>query len=305
MDFFQQSSNFVAGVDFAFYFIFGIGVFFLIGITIVMLFFVRKYRKSKHPHATQIKEKTWVELTWVIIPTILVMFMFYYGYTAFSPQLNAPKDAMVVKTYGKMWQWSFEYPNGKESAELYLPKNKPVKLELISQDVIHGFAIPAFRIKEDVVPGKANSVWFIPQEVGDFQIFCSYYCGLNHSYMGSKVVVENQADFDKWIADYVPKKKEPEGLVIIKKNACTGCHSIDGAKGIAPTFKGLFGSTRTVTIGGADKDVVADELYIRRSVFDPPAEVVKGFPNGVMKSYRGIVKNSELKLITEYLKTLK
>ena len=123
--------------------------------------------------------------------------------------------------------------------------------------------------------------------------------------MGSKVVVEDQADFDKWYADYVPKKKEPEGLVVIKKNGCTGCHSIDGAKGIAPTFKGLFGSTRTLNVGGADKDVVADELYIRRSVFDPSAEVVKGFPNGVMKSYRGVVKNSEIKLITEYLKTLK
>jgi cytochrome c oxidase subunit II len=304
MDFFQQSSNFVAGVDFAFYFILGISIFFLIGITIVMLFFVRKYRKSKYPKATQIKEKTWLELTWMIIPTILVLFMFYYGYIAYSPQLNAPKDAMVVKTYGKMWRWSFEYPNGKESTELYLPKNKPVKLELTSLDVIHGFSIPAFRIKEDVVPGKNNTIWFIPQELGDYQIFCSYYCGMNHSYMGSKVVVETQSDFDKWLTDYTPKKKEAEGLVLIKKNACTGCHSIDGAKGIGPTFKGLFGSTRTITVGGADKDVVADELYIRRSVFDPAAEVVKGFPNGVMKSYRGVVKNSDIKIITEYLKTL-
>ncbi len=305
MDFFQQSSNFVAGVDFAFYFIFGIGVFFLIGITAVMLIFVRKYRKSKHPVAEQFKEKTWVELTWIIIPLILVMFMFYYGYSAYSPQRNAPKDAMVVKTYGKMWSWSFEYPNGKESTELYLPKDKPVKLDLISLDVIHGFSIPSFRIKEDVVPGKENTIWFIPQQLGDFLIYCSYYCGLNHSFMGSKVVVKSQADFDKWLADYTPKKKEHEGLVLIKKNGCTGCHSIDGAKGVAPTFKGLFGSKRSVLANGAENDVTADELYIRRSILDPPAEVVKGFSNGVMKSYRGVVKNSDIKTITEYLKTIK
>jgi cytochrome c oxidase subunit II len=305
MDFFQQSSNFVAGVDFAFYFIFGISIFFLIAITAVMLFFVRNYRRSKNPKATQIKEKLWLELTWFFVPLVLVIFMFYYGYVAYSPGSKAPKDAMVVKTIGKMWQWSFEYPNGKESRELYLPKNKAVKLELTSLDVIHGFSIPAFRIKEDAVPGKKNSIWFVPQELGDFEIFCSYYCGLNHSYMGSKVVVENQQDFDKWYANYTPKKAEPEGLVLIKNNACTGCHSIDGAKGVAPTFKGLFGSKRLVTAGGADKEMVADELYIRRSILDPGSEVVKGYTNGVMKSYRGVVKNADIKKITEYLKTIK
>jgi len=305
MDFFQQSSNFVAGVDFAFYFIFGIGIFFLIGITIVMLFFVRKYRKSKHPVAEQFKEKTWVELTWIIIPLILVIFMFYFGYSAYSPQRNAPKDAMVVKTYGKMWQWSFEYPNGKESTELYLPKNKPVKLLLISLDVIHGFSIPAFRIKEDVVPGKDNTIWFIPQQLGDFQIFCSYYCGLNHSFMGSKVVVQNKTDFDKWYANYTPKKAEPEGLAILKNKGCTGCHTIDGGKNVGPTFKGLFGTNVNVTIGGNDQQAVADELYIRRAILDPANKTVKGFNGGIMKSYRGLVKNDEIKKITDYLKTLK
>jgi cytochrome c oxidase subunit II len=305
MDFFQQSSNFVAGVDFAFYFIFGISVFFLITITAVMLVFVRNYRRSKHPKAFQIKEKLWLELTWFFVPLVLVVFMFYFGYVAYSPGSNAPKDAMVVKTYGKMWKWSFEYPNGKESTELYLPKNKPVKLELISLDVIHGFSIPAFRIKEDAVPGKNNTLWFVPQELGDFEIFCSYYCGMNHSYMGSKVIVETQADFDKWYANYTPKKKEPEGLVLIRMKGCTGCHTIDGAKAIGPTFKGLYNSKVSVIIGGADQEVVADELFIRRAILDPANKVVKGFNGGVMKSYRGVVKNDEIKKITEYLKTLK
>ena len=305
MDFFQQSSNFVKGVDFAFYFIFGIGVFFLIGITMVMLFFVRKYRRSKHPKAEQVQEKMWVELTWFFVPLVLVVFMFYFGYVAYSPMRNAPKDAMVVKTYGKMWAWNFEYANGKESSELYVPINKPVKLELISLDVIHGFSVPAFRIKEDVVPGKKNTIWFTPQELGDFEIFCSAYCGLNHSLMGSKVKVIRQADFDKWYAVVPVKIAEPEGLVIIKRNGCTGCHSVDGGKSVAPTFKGLYGSKRIVTVGGADKEVTADELYLRRAIFEPSSEVVKGFPSGVMKSYKGLVKNDEIRKITEYLKSIK
>ena len=305
MDFFQQSSNFVAGVDFAFYFIFGIGLFFLIAITVVMLYFVRKYRRSKHPKSEQVKERLWVELAWFFIPMILVMFMFYYGYVAYSPMREAPKDAMVVKTFGKMWVWNFEYPNGKESPELYVPVNKPVKLDLISLDVIHGFAVPAFRIKQDVVPGKQNMIWFTPQELGDYEIFCTAYCGLNHALMGSKVKVVSQADFDKWYAVVPVKKVEPEGLVIIKNNGCTGCHSVDGSNGIGPTFKGLFGDKKMITAGGADKEVIADELYIRRSIFDPSAEVVKGFPNGVMKSYRGVIKIDDIRKIIEYLKTIK
>lgn len=304
MDFFQQSSNFVAGVDLAFYIIFGIGLFFLISITIVMLFFVRRYRRSIHPNAIQVKEKMWVELTWFFIPLIIVMLMFYFGYMAYSPMREAPKDAMVIKTTGKMWSWTFEYPNGKESSELFVPVKKPIKLNLVSLDVIHGFSVPAFRIKQDVVPGKDNMIWFNPLELGDYEIYCSYYCGVEHSYMGSKVKVVSQAEFDKWIADYTPKKAEPEGFLLLKNNGCTGCHSVDGAKGIAPTFKGFFGAKKMVTAGGADKEIVVDELYIRRAVFDPASEVVKGYPSGVMKSYRGVVKNSDLKKMIEYIKTL-
>lgn len=305
MDFFQQNSNFVAGVDFAFYLIFGIGIFFLIAITIVMLFFVKKYSRKKHPKPIQFKEKAWVEITWFVVPLILVMLMFYYGYVAYSPMRTAPADAMIVKTYGKMWEWTFEYPNGKEAKELFLPVNKPVKLDLISLDVIHGFSVPAFRIKQDLVPGKQNMVWFVPQELGDFEIYCSYYCGLQHSFMGSKVKVIPQQEFEKWLADFVKKEADPEGFVILKKNGCNGCHTIDGGNSIGPTFKNLYGAKKTVIAGGTEKDVVVDELYIRRSIYDPGSEVVKGYSTGIMKSYKGIVKNDELKKITEYFKTLK
>jgi cytochrome c oxidase subunit 2 len=302
---YPEVSNFVEGVDKAFLIIFGISIFFLIGITTVMLIFVRKYRRAVHPKATQIHEYVWVELSWIIIPTILVLLMFYYGYEAYSPMENPPKDAMVVKTYGKMWEWSFEYSNGKTSKELVVPINKAVRLNLISLDVIHGFFVPAFRIKEDVVPGKTNFVWFIPKDYGDYEILCSAYCGLKHSFMESKVVVVSEARFKTWLDSLPEKKVEPEGLTLIKNNACTGCHSLDGAKNVGPTFLKLFDSKVIITDDDQDKEITADEIYLRRSIIEPNAEIVKGYQSGIMKSYHGIIKNDDIKKIIEYIKTLK
>ncbi len=261
---YPEVSNFVGGVDRVFLIIFGIGIFFLIGITLTMLIFVRKYRRSHHPSAVQVRERTWVEMMWIIIPTLLVLLMFYYGYDAYSPMENPPGDAMVVKTYGKMWEWSFEYSNGKTSGDLVLPINKAVKLDLISQDVIHGFFIPSFRVKEDVVPGKNNFVWFIPKTYGEYEILCTAYCGLKHSFMQSKVVVVSQQRFKTWLDSLPEKKVEPEGLTLIKNNACTGCHSLDGTKGIAPTLYKLFDSKVIVVKDDEEKEITADEMYIRR-----------------------------------------
>jgi len=305
MNNYQETSSFIQGVDWAFIFIIGVGVFFLVGITIVMLFFMLKYRRSKHPIAYQVKEKLWVELTWIIIPLILVMFMFYFGYVAYKPLLNAPANAMHVKTIGKMWEWSFEYDNGKIAKELVIPINKPVKLDLISLDVIHGFFVPAFRIKEDVVPGKINYTWFTPTEFGEFEIMCSAYCGLKHSFMLSKVVVVTDYAFAKWLAGLPITKVESKGLALIKQNACTGCHSLDGTKGVGPSFKGLYGKSETVITNGSEAHVVVDEIYLRRSILKPDDDVVKGFQSGVMHSYRGTINNSEIKLIIEYFKEIK
>src|SRR5512133_3678956 len=148
----QYATNLGEGVDFAFYLIIGISVFLLIGITGTMVWFVVRYRRSKHPNAVQIHEHPWLEITWLVVPTILAMVMFYYGYIAFTPQRDAPKDAMIVKVIAKMWTWEFEYPGNKISNELTVPLNKSVKLEMTSLDVIHSLFIPAFRIKEDVLP---------------------------------------------------------------------------------------------------------------------------------------------------------
>jgi cytochrome c oxidase subunit II len=301
----NPASNFTEGVDLAFKVIIGISLFFLVGITTTMIYFVIRYRRSKHPVAVQIKDNNILEITWTVIPILLVLLMFYYGYVAFSPQRSAPKDAMPVTVIGKMWVWSFVYEGGKESPLLVVPLNKPVKLNLTSLDVIHSLYIPAFRIKEDVVPGKANFMWFIAEREGEYEILCSAYCGLRHSYMESKVRVVPEPEFRKWLSELPSNANEPEGLTIIKKNACTGCHSLDGSKLVSTSFKGLYGKMETVITDGTERQVKVDDEYIRTSIYIPEKDVVKGYPKGVMKSYKDLIKEDEVKKIIDYLKTIK
>ena len=301
----QEATNLGQGVDLAFYVIFGISILFLIGITVTMIWFVVKYRRSKHPRAVQIREHPWLEITWLVIPTALVMVMFYYGYIAFAPMHEAPKDAMVVHVVGKMWVWEFDYPDGKTATELVLPINKPVKLNMTSLDVIHSLFIPAFRVKEDVVPGDTTSIWFIPERPGTYEILCAEYCGLRHSYMEAKAKIVPQAEYDAWLAALPAKAEgEPEGLTIIKKNACAGCHSLDGSKVVGPTFKGLFGKSETVIEGGKEVQITADSLYIVKSILEPDVQVVKGYNKGLMRSYKGVIPDEDIAKVVHYLRTM-
>jgi cytochrome c oxidase subunit 2 len=299
------ASNFVEGVDLAFKIIFGISLFFLVGITTVMLYFVYRYDRKRHPKAVQIKDNNILEITWITIPLILVILMFYYGYVAFSPMRNVPKDAIPITVIGKMWSWTFEYEGGKQSADLVIPINKAIKLNLHSDDVIHALYIPAFRVKEDVVPGKKNYMWFIAQQPGTYDILCTVYCGLRHSYMEAKARVVSEAEYLAWLKALPEKSSEPEGLLILKKNACTGCHSIDGSKIVSTSFKGLYGKTEKVVTDGKERTITVDDDYIKSSVFDPDKDLVVGFQKGIMKTYKGIVTEDEMAKVTDYLKTIR
>jgi len=299
------ASNFVEGVDLAFKVVFGISMFFLVGITTAMLYFVFHYSRKKHPVAEQIKDNNLLEITWITIPVLLVMLMFYYGYVAFSPMRDPPKDAIPITVIGKMWVWSFEYPGGKQSPVLVVPINKAVRLNLRSEDVIHSLYIPAFRIKEDVVPGKNNYMWFIAQQTGEYDVLCTVYCGLRHSYMETKTKVVSEAEYAAWLKALPEKSVDPEGLVILKKNACTGCHSIDGTKIVSTSFKGLYGKTEKVLTNGTERNVTADDAYLRSSVYEPDKDIVVGYQKGLMKSYKGLVTEQEMNLIIEYLKSIK
>lgn len=301
---FSGASNFVEGVDKSFMVIFGVAFFFLFGITAVMIMFVVKYHKSKNPKATQIHGSNTLEIIWTVVPLILVMVMFYYGYKGYAIMREVPDDAMQVKVISYMWDWDFEYENGKVAKDLYVPLNKAVKLNMVSLDVIHSLYIPAFRVKEDVVPGTENYMWFIPQMEGTFDVLCAEYCGLRHSYMDAKVYVLPEDKFASWLADYDPEKDKPDkGLEIIKRNACVGCHSLDGKRLVGTSFKGLFGADKIVIEDGKEAKVKVDDAYIKHSILHPNDQVVKGFPPNLMQSYENIVSDEDIDEIIKYLKT--
>ena len=303
---FSNASNFVQGVDSAFFIITAISVFFLVTLTATMIYFVLKYNRKKGKPAVQVKDNSWLEITWITIPMILVLYMFYIGWEGFIPMRQAPKDAMEVTAIGSMWKWTFEYAGNKQSDTLVLPINKAVKVNLVSPDVLHGFFVPAFRIKEDVVPKKKNYSWFIPGELGDFDLFCTVYCGVSHSYMTAIIRVVKQEDYDKWIAALPVKKANTNlGHKVLEKNGCIACHSIDGTKSVGPTFKGLYNSSIEVMTNGTAHKIVADSVYMKSSILDPNKDVVTGYPQGLMKSYKGIISDKDIQLINEYLKTLK
>lgn len=304
---FSNASNFVQGVDKVFLIILAISFFFMIAITAVMIYFAIKYSRKKNIPAIQVKDNTLLEVAWTVIPLLLTLLMFYYGYAAYLPMRKPPKDAMVIATTAKMWKWSFEYEGNKQSDTLYVPVNKPIKLTLKSLDVIHGMFIPSFRIKQDVVPGRPNFVWFIPQELGEFNIMCSAYCGVLHSSMLAVIKVVPENDFNTWVAALSANKPTAlnPGLDILQKNGCVTCHSLDGTKIVGPTFKALYDSTIDVITDGTTHKIKTGDQYLKSSITDPDKDIVVGYNKGLMKSYKAILKEEDLNKIIAYLKTLK
>lgn len=185
-------------VDFVMLYIVGISVILLLGITATMIYFVIKYNRKKGHKPVDIHGNIWLEIAWIAIPTLLVLSMFYFGYTGFKEIRRIPENAFVVNLTARMWQWEFKYNNGKVTDTLYVPVNTPIKLEMKSVDVNHSFYIPAFRIKEDAIQGQTTYLYFTPKEIGDFDVACAEYCGLGHSMMYTKVKVLSKEDFDLW-----------------------------------------------------------------------------------------------------------
>lgn len=302
---FTDVSNFTNDVDLTFAIIISISLFFLIGITFTMIYFMYKYHHTRNPKATDIPHNTTLEVVWTVVPTILVMVMFYYGWAGYTKMRTPPDDAMVIKATGRMWSWSFEYENGIITDTLVIPKNKAVKLDLFSEDVIHSLFIPAFRIKEDLVPGANNWMWFIGQVEGSYSILCAEYCGDRHSYMISKVDVIPQEDFELWYNDTTASEDHP-GLVLLKNNACISCHSMDGNRLVGPSFKGLYGrETSVVNEDGSELTLTADDAYIIESLNEPNAKVVSTYSKGMMVSYKDKFSDEERQQIINYLKTVK
>jgi cytochrome c oxidase subunit 2 len=284
---------------------------FIVFLSALMILFVIKYNRKKHKKAEQIEGSTALEVAWTIIPIMIAMVMFYYGWEGYTPMNKIPANAMKVTAVGRMWSFTFLYENGKQSPDLVVPVDSPVNVKLTSLDVLHSLFIPEFRIKSDMVPGREKQMWFRSDREGEYEVFCAEYCGLRHSYMSSKVRVLPKEEFDKWLGDTAVVTKTAgaanpgaAGEAIIKNQGCIACHSTDGTKIVGPTFKGLFGHEVTVMKDGQAVKVTADEAYITRSIYEPNAEIVQGFPQGQMQTYKGMVSEDDIAKIIEYLKTL-
>jgi len=317
MQFFQQASTAAGKVDSVFLFIVALCVVFLVGITFLMVYFVIKYNRKRHPKGVDIEGNTWLEITWTAIPTVLFLGMFYFGWTNFDYERSVPRDAMIINVTARQWAWSFTYPNGKHTSELLLALNKPVKVELHSLDVIHGFYIPAFRIKEDVVPGKENYTWFVPTQLGTFDIECTVICGVNHANMLSKVVVVPVSDFEAWYfgdedvpfpgsakasAAAAPAPQNPV-IALLEEKSCLTCHSIDGRVMVGPTFKGLYGQREIIKArNGTEREVVVDQSRLARAIREPDVETVKGYPPAMPPV---TLTDAELNQVVEFIRNLK
>jgi cytochrome c oxidase subunit 2 len=303
----MATSTFV--VDGALIYILALSVLLLFLIVFFMVYFLVRYRSSRNPVASELKSSPLIEAIWVIVPTILATTMFIYGLTGFRFLRAAPPDSLQVKVHARQWSWLFEYDDGKKSPDLVVPLGKNVRCELIADDVIHGFYIPAFRIQQDAVPGLKTEAWFNATGLGSYYILCSQYCGQRHSAMIANLIVVPPDQFDAWrhgknIQFTNALVSMPAGERLLFERGCISCHSLTGNAMVGPTLKGLFGSSVRVKTGGAVRTVIADEEYIRKSIIDPGADVVDGFPN-TMPPGKTVFSGDEIVEVIKYLKELK
>lgn len=308
---FSGVADTVKNVDTAFVMIFGIATFFLIFNTIIMLYFCWRYSRKRNPVATNIEGHVGLETFWTVIPTLIVLGMFYFG-MGFQKDNEVPDDAFVIKVTARMWSWTFEYPNGKmvssaANEHLMLPVGRAIKLEMTAEknDVLHSFYIPAFRIKRDVVPAQETMLWFEPKVTGEYQVYCAEYCGLSHSKMMAMIEVVSESSFKEWYGDDKPVQLAgPEkGEQLVKVKGCVACHTTDGSRLVGPSFKDLYGRKGTIldSKSGEKKEYVADEEYIHTSIVKPNDEVVDGYPNAMTVV---AVTEEEITQIIDYLKSI-
>jgi len=300
-----QASTFSPQVDWLFYFIFYISTFFFLLIVGLTFFMILRYRRrpGQAPEASP-THNTALEITWSIIPLIIVVLIFFFGFKGFADMAFSPSGAYPVQVEAQKWSWSFRYPNGYVDTDLHVPKDQPVVLTMKSLDVIHSFFVPQFRIKQDVVPGRYNKIWFEATQTGTFDLLCAEYCGTGHSDMHSLVVVHEPGEFQQWLenaSNYLATLPPAEaGAMLFQKRGCNQCHSVDGSANIGPTLQGIFGHEQTLRGG---ETVVVDENFIRESILDPARNVAAGFDN-VMPTYQGRLKEEEIDFIIEYIKSL-
>ncbi len=301
----EQASDLARDVDMLFFFLIAVSMFFVFLIGALLIYFIVKFRRRSNadrPDAT--RSHAGLEIAWTVIPLILTMIMFVWGAVLFFKQSRPPSDAMEILVVGKQWMWKIQHPTGHtEINELHVPLGQPVKLNMTSEDVIHSFYVPAFRVKMDVLPGRYTTAWFTPNRTGRFHLFCAEYCGTEHSKMVGSVNVLTPVEYERWLAGEVgdtPADTPVEaGRRLFTQLGCATCHHPD-AGALGPDLAGVFGSEVTLADG---RTVVADEDYLRQSILDPRATLVDGY-EPIMPTFRGLVNEQQLMQLISYIKSL-
>lgn len=302
----ESASSVSADVDWLFGLILWICTAFFLLIVGLLAYFVVRFRRTETRRVgSGPSHHTGLEIAWSVIPFMLLIVIFGYGAYGFVRMSSPPDNAYEIRVTAKMWSWSFRYPNGYIDNVLHVPVDRPIRLVMNSDDVIHSLYVPAFRVKQDLIPGRYTRMWFEATTEGTFPLFCAEYCGQQHSDMITSVIVHPSGEFERWLdqASNLLKTLKPAeaGEVLYTRRGCAQCHSVDGTRRVGPTFYNLFGSTQRMTTGD---QLVVDENYIRESILEPQAKVREGY-RPVMPTYQGQLKDEEIDAIIEYLKTLR
>ncbi len=300
-----QGSTHAQSVDDLYVFITLLTIFFFFFNGGLIWYAVRKWRRRSAKEVTpHITHDTRLELIWSVIPLIVVMGIFLWGFNSYVKAWVAPNDAIEIVATGKKWVWQFEYPDGTRTLnDLHVPVNKPVKLVMHSEDVIHSFYVPGFRLKRDVIPGRYTELWFTATRPGVEQVFCAEYCGKGHSDMLARIFVDSPEQYEVFLREgdeQVRKMPLKElGKLVYENKGCATCHSLDGTRGQGPTFKGIWGHPVNAA-DGKQHEVNAD--YVRQSILTPQAVVVAGF-EPIMPTFQGLLREREILGIIEFLKS--
>lgn len=307
----EQASNFAVESDALYYTLTLLTVIFTLIVFVMVIFLAIRYRRGNNVDRSKpVHHNSILELTWSVGPLILGLMVFVWSAKLFARMYGTPpKDAMEIYVIGKQWMWHLQHPNGiRENNELHIPVGRAVKLTMTSQDVIHSFYVPAFRVKRDVIPGLYTSVWFQPTKVGRYHLFCAEYCGTQHSEMGGWIYVQEPAEFEKWIksggqrmddTQPLPRTMAEAGKAVYDQQNCGNCHDPDGTNR-GPSLAGLYGSQVKLKNG---QIVTADDTYIRKSIFTPNEEIAETYQQ-IMPSYKDQISEEQLLEIIAYIKSL-
>ncbi|MDA0684058.1 MAG: cytochrome c oxidase subunit II [Bacteroidetes bacterium] len=295
-------STLAGEVDALFWFVFWASTIIFAMVIVAKVYFMVKFRRTDETYVPEpVEESKVLEAVWIVLPTILTLIVFTWGFEVFVKLNTAPPDSYEISVRAQQWSWEFQYQEGAVSyTEMYVPVGRPVKLVMNSSDVLHSFFVPDFRIKHDVIPNRYTSVWFEATQAGEYDIYCTEYCGTQHSGMMAKVVAVPQDEFNKWIAEQSQDLPPAElGLQVYAQ--CQACHSVDGSAGIGPTLAGLYGTTRPLADGST---VVADEDYLLESIVNPMAKIAEGYQPVMPAMFSSTLSPKQLDGLVAYIKTL-